>query len=159
MSKLIISCMVMVFSTVTQASELKSKSGFHVLDLDYFDMKGARFGYNRDPLTPDIEGHQYIGRIETDFQLRILEVGYWKNSVHTEGTAGQLQTVGWHYELGLRLTPYLSPFYEHHSRHRMDSTIPDYNQDGRPDKFPVEDSYGIRLHFYINDRPHRSLFK
>lgn len=129
------------------------------LDLNYFDMVGSYFGVNRDPLTPDIEGEDYLGRVATDFSLRLCDVGYWNNYVHTEGTKGKLQTVGWHYELGLKLTPFLSPFYEHHSRHTMDHVGPDGNQDGQPDRFPNEGSYGLRLHFYVNPNPQRSLFK
>jgi hypothetical protein len=152
---------IVLFLSIFSAFKCSEARGaeFRLLDVDYFDMRAAKFGINRDPLTPDIEGHQYVGRVATDFQLRILEVGYWKNEVHTEGTEGQLQTVGWHYEMGVRLHKSMSAFYEHHSRHRMDSAnVIDYNRDLRPDRFPVEDSYGIRLHFYINPRPERSIF-
>ncbi len=122
-------------------------------------MRAARFGVNRDPLTPDIDQSRYTGRVAADFQLRILEVGYWQNRVHTEGTGAQLQTVGWHWELGIRLSDQVAIYHEHHSRHRMDSVGIDANGDNRPDKFPVEDSYGIRLRFYVNDRPQRSIFE
>lgn len=122
------------------------------------DLRTQRFSENRDALTPDIPQDQYKGRVATDFQLRILEVGYWKNYVHTEGTPSQLQTVGWQWELGIRISDELSIFHEHHSRHRMDSAELDLDGDGKPNKFPVEDSYGIRLHFYVNPRPSRSIF-
>lgn len=135
-------------------------SGFHLVDLEYFAMKGARFSCNRDPMTPDIECNSYTGRAQADFNLRILEVFYWDNQVHTEGVAAKVETVGWHWELGLHITDQIDIFHEHHSRHRMDDTTPiDFNKDGKPDKFPVEDSYGIKFIFYMNPEPHRSLFK
>lgn len=132
---------------------------FRFLDLDYFDMLGSKFSCNRDPLTPDIDCDKYTGRAAVDFQVRALEVFYWKNYVHTEGVEAQVKTVGWQWELGLDASSQVSFFYQHHSRHRMDDANPiDYDKNGQPDKFPVEDSYGIRLHFYINDRPHKHLF-
>lgn len=127
--------------------------------MDYFDLKTAKFGCNRDPLTPDIQCEDYVGRVAADFQLRLVEVVYWRSNIHTEGTAGKVQTVGWQWELGLRISKGISLYHEHHSRHRMDATVPDYNGDGRPDKFPVEDSYGIRFNFYMNPRPTRGLVK
>lgn len=151
---------LMVLLLASTLSRPAFSGDFRLIDLDYFDMKAAAFGENRDPMTPDIEEHEYIGRVGTDFGLRIMEVGYWKNEVHTEGTRGQMQTVGWHWELGLHVSRNIDLFHEHHSRHRMDSTnVIDFDQDGRPDRFPVEDSYGIRMHFYINPRPHRSIFQ
>lgn len=133
---------------------------FRLLDVDYFDMRVQKFKENRDPLTPDIDQDRYTGRVATDFGLRILEVGYWNNTVHTEGTESQLQTVGWHYEMGIRVHKQVSVFHEHHSRHRMDSEVidTDPNDDYRT-KFPVEDSYGIRMQFYLNPNPRRSLFE
>jgi hypothetical protein len=128
------------------------------LDLDYFDFRAAKFGDNRDPLTPDISPREYSGRLATEFQMRLLEVIYWKNYVHTEGTEAKVQTVGWQWELGLRITDQISAFYEHHSRHRLDTSNPDLDQNLKPRKFPVEDSYGIRLRIYETDKPTRSIF-
>lgn len=124
------------------------------------DVRAAKFSCNRDPLTPDIDCDKYVGRVQTNFNLRILEVFYWNNNVHTEGVVAKVETVGWHWELGLHLLDNVDLFHEHHSRHRMDDTTPiDYDGNGKPDKFPVEDSYGIKLIFYVNPQPHRSLFK
>lgn len=150
--------MLMLLTTVLLSYPAYSDE-FRLLDLDSFDMRAAKFGCNRDPLTPDIGCHQYLGRVATDFNLRIMEVGYWNNEVHGEGTESQFQTMGWHWELGLRLTNQISIYHEHHSRHRLDSTGPDYNQDERSDGFPVEDSYGIRMQFYISNKPHRGLLQ
>ncbi len=149
---------IIVLIGILFAQQLMSKD-FKLVDLDHFDMTAAKFGDNRDPLTPDIAPHKYLGRVAVDYQVRLLEYFYWQNIVHTEGTEAQFQTVGWQWELGLKLTPQIQPFYQHHSRHRMDSIGPDGNMDGKPDGFPVEDSYGVRIHFYINENPQRSMFK
>lgn len=137
-----------------------SSAGWRLLDLDYFDFRAAKFGANRDPLTPDIPTKGYRGRLATDFQVRLLDAGYWKNLVHTEGTEAKVETVGWQWELGIRLTSQIAVFYEHHSRHRMDSASPDRDySSNKPRKFPVEDSYGIRLRIYESNKPNWSIFK
>lgn len=152
--------MLILIAVLSSSAELIYAAEFKLIDLDSFDMKAAKFGANRDPLTPDIAPDKYVGRVESDFKLRILEVFYWDNQVHTEGVEAKVQTVGWHWELGLRINKQFSIFHEHHSRHRMDDATPiDYDRDGQPDKYPVEDSYGIRMNFYINPTPARSLFK
>jgi len=63
-------------------------------------------------------------------------------------------TVGWHWEFGGELTDGIELYYEHHSRHVMDSEQPYfYDVDSNTlyrHRFPVEDSIGIR--FTIVDR-------
>jgi hypothetical protein len=137
--------MALGLSVSAQASE------YRLLDLDSFDFRAAKFTGNRDPITPDIPVDGYRGRLATQFQVRLFEVGYWKNYVHTEGTDAKVETVGWQWEIGVRISKQLSTYWEHHSRHRMDAET--------PGKFPVEDSFGFALRVYTNPRPQRSLFQ
>lgn len=138
---------------------------FSLLDVESAGVKAAYFGCNRDPMTPHLdrgcEG-DYKGRVAFELNLRLLEVGYWDNDVHTEGIDSQVKTVGWHWETGLHITKKFDLFYEHHSRHVMEGLQPriyDYNsQQHIQQKFPLEDSYGLRLKFYINPNPARSMF-
>lgn len=139
----------------------QNSRGFHLLDLDSFSMTAAKFGDNRDPMLPQQQQGDWTGRAAAEFNLRLAEVFYWNNNVHTEGVSAQVKTVGWHWELGLHASKYLDFFYEHHSRHVMEGSSPQYIDPSTgiatDQKYPVEDSYGIRLKFYINDRPHRNL--
>lgn len=48
------------------------------------------------------------------------------------------KTVGWEWELGIG-TEWLDVYRYHHSRHIMDEV-------GETPKFPVQDSYGVRIH-------------
>lgn len=127
-----------------------------LLDLEQTSLTIAKFGCNRDLQTPDIGCYQYRGRVAIEFDLRLLNDWlYWNNRVHGEGTDGQFQTVGWYYELGLDLGK-VQLFWQHHSRHVMDREQPYYWDERRETwkraKFPVEDSYGIRLIFYKRDK-------
>ncbi len=120
-------------------------------NLDKFSLKIMRFSCNREVLTPDIACKQYRGRVATEFDLSLFEYGFWRNEVHAEGTMAKFMTVGWHYQMGIKLGQF-ELFHEHHSRHVMDQGLPSYfdTRDGsvREMRFPVEDSYGVRIVFY-----------
>lgn len=137
-------------------------SDFRVLDLDRAAFSASEFECNRDPYTPDIDCEDYLYRAAFDIDIRILEVGYWDNRIHTEAVSQSVKTVGWEWELGLRVAPGLELFRHHHSRHVMEETTMWGYHPGRdeiyPTRYPVEDSWGVRFTFHINERPRRSLF-
>jgi hypothetical protein len=141
---------------LVMATACPARAEFRLLDIDRMSIDLSRFGCNREPLTPQYDCKDYVGRIASEFDLRLLEYGYWRNRVHTEGIKAQVKTVGWEYEFGLRVVPELDVFYHHHSRHVMDDPLPVY-QDNRQGKFPVSDEYGVRMNFYINPRPNWTL--
>ena len=126
--------------------------GIRWAELDRFSLKLMKFGCNREFQTPELDCYQYKGRVAAEFDLRMLnDYLYWNNEVHGEGTDAKFMTMGWHYELGLDLGK-VELFWEHHSRHTLDQEQP-YYWDTRMDtwkqmKYPVEDSYGIRINFY-----------
>lgn len=131
------------------------------LDVDSVSMSVAKFRCNREPMTPQYGCGDYTGRTQVQFDLRLFDVGYWNNRVHTEAIQSTVKTVGWHYELGLRMIPYIDTYYEHHSRHVMEGEQPkwvDRYGDVRTNRFPLEDSVGVRLRFYVNPNPRGSLF-
>jgi hypothetical protein len=119
--------------------------------LDQLSIKLARFSCNREPQTPDLACTEYKGRVAVEFDLRALHYLTWKNQVHGEGTKAKFETMGWHYELGLDLD-WLQIFWEHHSRHTMDKEQAYYwdikQETWKQFKYPVEDSYGVRIIFY-----------
>jgi hypothetical protein len=126
---------------------------YKLLDVDYLAIHLAKFGDNRDPLTPDVPMEDYVGRVSAKFQLRIMDIWYWRNDVHVEGTDAQFRTVGWNFELGLHVNKWVDTYYEHHSRHRLDSNYPGESAA----RFPVEDSYGVTLNFYQTTRVRQNL--
>lgn len=116
-----------------------------------------RLLYNKEPMTPDISPKEYYGKVRLNWDVGILNLGkhsllVWRNKVHTEGTRDKLQTVGWHWELGIPLGP-VELMYEHHSRHVMDRLQPRVETSAGasvspyPERFPQYDTVGIRIHF------------
>ena len=71
--------------------------------------------------------------------------------------AKTVKTVGWHWELGLRLHKNLMIFHEHHSKHILDEGPHHSPYTGR-NQFPVEDSFGIRIKL-IEEKTGRGIFK
>ena len=136
--------------------------GFRILDVEDISMEASKFDCNREPMTPDIPCTDYLYRMAFRVDLRLLEVGYFRNNVHTEALESQVKTVGWEYEIGLRVFPWLDIFRHHHSRHVMEGEQPrvwDIDRQAlREVRYPVEDSYGIRLRFWTNDREPGYLF-
>ena len=129
----------------TAYSKPKSKwDNFRLLDLEKFDIKYAQFKpYTRDPLAPQYTGF-WKDRGAIEWRINVLKALYWDNNMHLETIdAKTVKTVGWHWELGLRLHKRLMIFHEHHSRHVLDEPAPELYY-GR-NQFPVEDSFGIRI--------------
>lgn len=82
---------------------------------------------------------------------------FWNNRIHgasdevvgTQGK-GQFRDVGWQFWLGFRPLKILTVEYEHHSQHMLDHAS--------PDRFPVEDSVGIKIHIFRDSKPSETLF-
>lgn len=125
------------------------------LALDKFNLKLTRFTCNRELQTPDIECADYYGRVAAEFDLSILKYGFWRNEVHGEGTRNKFMTIGWRWEMGVAWGM-VELLWEHHSRHTLDQEQPyylDFNTDSwKQAKYPVEDSYGIRINLYQRDK-------
>ena len=129
---------------------------FRAVELERFSLKLMKFGCNREPQTPEIYCKDYRGRVATEFDLRMAnDYLFWRNEVHGEGTDAKFMTMGWHYEFGLDLGK-VELLWEHHSRHTLDQAQPYYwdqrYDEMRPTKYPVEDSYGVRINFYQRGR-------
>lgn len=122
---------------------------FRPASLDKLSLDVAQFGCNRDPMTPDIPCTDYKGRIQLNWDVGLLnDILKWENQIHTEGTDAKLMTVGWQYRLALPLPGGLELFMAHHSRHTMDHSQPTIAGRDRPERYPVEDSVGLRVIFY-----------
>ncbi len=116
--------------------------------VDYKDFVSG--GY--DPL---INSNGLLGReMGTELNLTldtdVLSVFYFNNRIHgmtdeLPGVGpGQFRTVGWQFQYGLRLSPALDIYYEHHSQHLLDT--PGISH------YPVNNSIGVKLILFTTGR-------
>jgi hypothetical protein len=121
------------------------------VEVERLSLRLAKFQENRDPQTPQYDQSEYYGRAGLDFDLRVLRYGFVENYVHTESKRdGTVATVGWHWMAGLRLYPGIDVFQEHHSQHILDT--PSQVNRVSTNKFPVEDSFGVRFNIVLDNR-------
>jgi hypothetical protein len=141
---------VAFFATAAHAGEWKLLN-VERLDLEYTKLEPSM----RDPYVPQYTG-SWRERAALRWRVSILGPIYWDNNVHTETLkSGEVKTVGWEWEAGLRLNKYIDIFHHHHSRHVMED-VPEKRFRGG-NQFPVEDGYGIRFKF-IPETKGRGIF-
>lgn len=124
------------------------------LNIDYLDFEASKFEANRDPYTPNTAPDYYTHRAALNFTMSIFGNLYWAHNLHTETVPGGVKTVGWEWDLGLHLTSYIDLFKHHHSRHVVEEES-DVRWKDSSGRFPVEDSYGVRLIFVPTNKPNR----
>ena len=111
--------------------------------MEHFSLQLQQFDHNRDPYVIEYTD-DWLYRVQMNADFSLLGALYMHNRVHTEAIrSGPVKTVGWHWELGLRLHENVTIFHEHHSRHVMEERPP--VPEGRTRGYPVEDSYGLRI--------------
>jgi hypothetical protein len=94
-----------------------------------------RMPYQREPFFPDQTewGHEVALHWDVRLGRFFLENETWGQTYDSV-----FKYMGWQYNMGLTVTPWLDLVWDHHSRHALDADM------GR---FPVSDAYGIRLNF------------
>lgn len=140
--------MLSLFVIVALSEEAYSRE-YRLLDVDKLDLEYTKLNStNRDPYAPDYTG-RWGERAALKFNLNVLHYLYWDNNIHTETIdTGQVKTVGWEWEAGVRIWKYFDVFHHHHSRHIMDEPAQrDYKYPDTRTQFPVEDGVGIRFKF------------
>jgi len=90
--------------------------------------------------------YSYVGLNWNVSSYRIL---YWENTVFFYGDRSQVRKIGWHYNLGAHVTNYVDFYWHHESEHDADHAQNDADFPGRG-RFPIENSYGIRVNFLKN---------
>lgn len=121
--------------------------------LDHLSLDVAKFGCNREPMTPQIECNDYKGRVRLNFDLALFnDFVKWENDLHGEGTDAKFETLGWHYRVSIPTPWGIEPFIEHHSRHTLDGGQPTILGKTKAERFPVEDSIGVRIVFFQKGR-------
>lgn len=83
--------------------------------------------------------------LDLDIETDILAVGYFNNKVWSLVDQSAFRWVGWNYQVGIRILPFVAVEYEHFSKHILDKVNPFMEQGNR---FPVEDSVNIKLDLY-----------
>lgn len=140
-----------MFSATTHAAEYRLLNA-EKLEIDYSKLDSN----NRDPYAMHYTG-KWKDRAALKLRVGVLESLYWDNNIHVESiNTDTVKTVGWEWEVGLRVSKYFTLFQHHHSKHIMDETsqLPS----NRSNKFPVEDSYGIKF-IIVEETQGRSIFK
>lgn len=114
------------------------------LAVDYLAVETSTFQGNRDPYTPSTAANEYKNRAALTWNVSLFGAAYWNNWCHTETTNGGVKTVGWQWEGGLHILPWLDMYRAHHSRHIVEESS-EVSWPGSAGRFPVEDSIGLRF--------------
>lgn len=127
---------------------------FHILELDELRVDYmSYFAHGRAPLITSngLDNRELGKELDLSFNSSVLEYGYFSTLVHSTtdamydtGAGGQFRAIGMKLELGVRLSPYLDIYYQHHSQHTLDLTLP-YG-------FPEYDAVGLHLYLYGPNR-------
>lgn len=141
-------CFIMLCEVASARPSLGSALS-PALKLKHFSLDVMKFTGNKELMIPEIPGSQWSYRIATNFDMQILRYGFWRNRVHGEAAYAKFYSVGWEYDMGIKLGRQVEIYWHHHSRHTMDIDLPFYydrmqNRFNQID-YPVEDSVGIRL--------------
>lgn len=111
------------------------------LSLDVRKMKDARLAYypNKNDFT------SYVGlNWDVGHKLGLGLDTFWENRTYFYGDSAQVRYIGWEFDVGVG-TDKIQLIYHHHSEHRADSDR--YGQYSTGAKFPLENSFGVKLCF------------
>lgn len=140
------SMILLLWQTSAQATE------YHLLKAEKLDVEYSKLNPdNRDPYASQYTG-SWGSRYALKWDVAVYHFVYWKNNVHVEtiNTTGQVKTVGWEYEVGIRVLPNIDAFGYHHSRHIMDENPQNsQGQLGSGNSYPLENSLGVRFKFIL----------
>lgn len=137
---------ILVLLVVTNVSTKSSAKEFHLLDVEELNMEYFKYeGQYRDSyyVHGDSNPIQMSSGAALNMRLQVANYLYWDNRFHLDNDDGnRVRAAGWQWEAGARI-PWvpLDFFQHHHSRHILDIQNP------RGDKFPLENTYGVRIHF------------
>lgn len=133
--------MCLIYSSAASAYDLDlegfSKGNWLKVDESYVEYR--KYEAYRNPYLPDEKGWDFRGEFHNTFSA--FNRLYWDTNLHMSMDESQIRYVGLEYYLGLRVFDWLHAVKYHHSEHVLDEPAPDNR------KFPVEDSYGVRVYF------------
>lgn len=129
---------------VTILSEEQSKPTWSTLELQdtYLNYKN----YLPNGYTPYLpQGSTLNKGLDYHIDTDVFKYFYWNNTVWSLMDQNQFRSIGWNYEVGARVLPFVDLEYEHFSRHTLDEPSP---TKAVGEKYPVEDSINIKLYLY-----------
>lgn len=147
--RLILSLFLGLLTTHAQGGELYYEN-FCILCVDELSMEFTEIKNKRDPYFPkhEVEGSWRHG-LALNWDVRAFEKIYWTNRAYFD-TDHAVRHIGWKYELGINPFKNLDVFWQHHSQHIAEGVAPGE----KPDSFPLDDRFGIRVYF-INNRTNK----
>lgn len=129
-----------VFSTSSFAKEPVRVTNLSIEAARYYNYRNPYFLLEND------RHQKFLGRTNLRLDIGLLprddpteHILYWHNNIHgsVDQESKEYREVGWEFEMGSRINRYFDVFYYHHSEHVLEQE--------RSYKFPLEDSYGIRI--------------
>lgn len=127
--------MALLSTEIAWGYNLGLKDGsFIAIDEAYIEWR--KYEAYRNPLTPEKDDWQWKAEFHqtVSFYKRL----YWDTNFHMSMDTSQIRYGGLEYYMGLKIMPWLHAVKYHHSEHCFDVDC---------GKFPVEDSYGVRLYY------------
>ena len=110
-------------------------SGTALAKVEYLNLELKRLPYQRDYLVPEQTAWDHEVSLNMKLELKRL----WLESDLTGQTAqGRFRNMWWDYTIGVSIIPEMDFVWDHRSQHSLD---------WEQEKFPIRDSYGIRINF------------
>jgi hypothetical protein len=108
--------------------------------LDKLTMDIKRMPFQRDFFFPGQESWGYELRLNLDLRWGRF---FWDNEIPARTYDSAFKYIGWKYDAGVRLIPGVDVVWSHFSQHALDE---------HRDRFPVTDSYGVRITWFERNK-------
>lgn len=131
---------LIIFSVYAKAhaTDQKDKPSEYSLFLEEASVDYARFkDDSRDPVMYPYTPKE---RLDTNLNLSLLKYGFINNTIHSETDKDQFRIIGWQYQMGVHIGPWIDLYAEHFSQHLLDT------EGTRP--YPVTNALGVKIFLY-----------
>ena len=138
---------------VILAGKAKGENTTKAVKITTFSLDLMKIKNNRDPMLADIPSEEFGYHVAMNTGLEVWSTLFYNSSMGFETAYSKVMAVGWEYNWGIHLFPYLDLFAHHHSRHSADRPNSAQLHPAAKNiehRFPVEDFYGIRINFLGN---------
>jgi hypothetical protein len=136
MLKRVIGTLLLLTGTIAQSTELHLLDG-KFLNVDESFIEYRKYEDYRNPYITNVTDWDFTGHFHNTYS--IYKIIFWQTDLHLSATKEQVRYAGLEYYLGIHILPWLDAGRYHDSEHNMDHSS--------EFKYPVEDSYFIRVYF------------
>ena len=137
MSKLLV--LLALCAGSASAEPLLSGRSDYSLRLTEFSLSYLRYEHLRDPYYTELGDDRLVDETSVNWRMQALKSLYFEGRLHFGmDTSPQVRSGGLEYTLGLEVLNWLDVVRYHHSEHVM--------EEERDARFPVVDSYGVRIY-------------